>query len=125
MRMLITTCVALLVSGQSPDASRTRAHVEALASQQLEGRLAGSNGERLAGDYIAASAALEGVKEGAEKALVAEQFVSLVHRLDDAVPDLRHDDCATGCELFGREDLGDDGLPHRSCAERDQRQGGR
>jgi hypothetical protein len=32
--------------------SKTRAHVQALASDRLEGRLAGSNGERLAGDYI-------------------------------------------------------------------------
>ena len=32
--------------------SRTRAHVEALASPRFEGRLAGSNGERLASDYI-------------------------------------------------------------------------
>jgi len=54
MRTLITACCALLVWGQTPDISKTRAHVEALASQQLEGRLAGSNGERLAGDYIAA-----------------------------------------------------------------------
>ena len=32
--------------------SKTRAHVEALASPRLEGRLAGSNGEKLASDYI-------------------------------------------------------------------------
>ena len=34
--------------------SKTRAHVETLASPRLEGRLAGSNGEKLASDYIAA-----------------------------------------------------------------------
>jgi hypothetical protein len=34
-------------------ASKTRAHVQALASEKLEGRLAGSTGERLASDYIA------------------------------------------------------------------------
>jgi hypothetical protein len=33
--------------------SKTRAHVEALASPRLEGRLAGSNGEKLASEYIA------------------------------------------------------------------------
>jgi hypothetical protein len=33
-------------------ASATRMHVEALAAPALEGRLAGSNGERLAGDYL-------------------------------------------------------------------------
>jgi Zn-dependent M28 family amino/carboxypeptidase len=32
--------------------SKTRAHVETLASPRLEGRLAGSNGEKLASDYI-------------------------------------------------------------------------
>ena len=32
--------------------SRTKPHVEALASERLEGRLAGSNGERLASNYI-------------------------------------------------------------------------
>ena len=32
--------------------SRTRTHVETLASSRLEGRLAGSNGERLASDYL-------------------------------------------------------------------------
>jgi len=34
--------------------SKTRAHVETLASPRLEGRLAGSNGEKLAGDYLVA-----------------------------------------------------------------------
>jgi Peptidase family M28/PA domain/PDZ domain len=62
MRTLITSCVALLVWGQSPDVSKTRAHVEALASQQLEGRLAGSNGERLASDYIVAQLQRIGAK---------------------------------------------------------------
>jgi hypothetical protein len=33
---------------------KTRAHVEALASPRLEGRLTGSNGEKLASDYIVA-----------------------------------------------------------------------
>src|SRR5205809_6641312 len=33
--------------------SKTRAHVETLASPRLEGRLAGSNGEKLAADYLA------------------------------------------------------------------------
>ncbi|HEV3139797.1 MAG TPA: M20/M25/M40 family metallo-hydrolase [Vicinamibacterales bacterium] len=33
--------------------SQTRPHVQALASDRFEGRLAGSNGERLAADYIA------------------------------------------------------------------------
>ncbi|HEY2907307.1 MAG TPA: M28 family peptidase [Vicinamibacterales bacterium] len=38
-----------VLDAQNP---RTRAYVETLASPRLEGRLAGSNGERLAADYI-------------------------------------------------------------------------
>jgi hypothetical protein len=54
---LITALSAALVArptGQAPSAtaSRTRAHVVALASDRLEGRLTGSNGERLASDYL-------------------------------------------------------------------------
>ena len=37
----------------APAPSTTRAHVETLASDKLEGRMAGSAGERLAADYIA------------------------------------------------------------------------
>ena len=39
---------------QTATASRTRPHVEFLASEKLAGREAGSPGERLAGDYLAA-----------------------------------------------------------------------
>ncbi|MGQ0733817.1 MAG: M20/M25/M40 family metallo-hydrolase [Acidobacteriota bacterium] len=42
--------------------SRTRVHVETLASEKLEGRLAGSAGERLAADYLAAELARIGAK---------------------------------------------------------------
>ena len=42
--------------------SKTRAHVEALAAPRLEGRLAGSNGEKLASDYIAAELQKIGAK---------------------------------------------------------------
>lgn len=42
-----------------PLPSSTRTHVEALASPRLEGRLTGSDGERLAGDYIVSQ--LEGI----------------------------------------------------------------
>src|SRR5690349_11234132 len=42
--------------------SRTRQHVETLASPQFEGREAGSRGEQLAGDYIAAQLARLGAK---------------------------------------------------------------
>ena len=43
-------------------ASKTRAHVETLASPRLEGRLAGSNGEKLASDYIVAELQKIGAK---------------------------------------------------------------
>jgi hypothetical protein len=42
--------------------SKTRAHVETLASPKLEGRLAGSNGEKLASDYIVAELQKIGAK---------------------------------------------------------------
>src|SRR5687767_13173126 len=49
--------LALLVgqppaAAQTATASRTRPHVTALAGEQQEGRLAGSNGERLAAEYL-------------------------------------------------------------------------
>jgi hypothetical protein len=49
-------------SGTFAQTSKTRAHVEALASPRLEGRLAGSNGEKLAGEYIAAELRKIGAK---------------------------------------------------------------
>jgi Zn-dependent M28 family amino/carboxypeptidase len=50
---------SVLVAAQT---SKTRAHVETLASSRLEGRLAGSNGERLASDYIVAELQKIGAK---------------------------------------------------------------
>jgi len=61
----VPLCVAVAGSAgaQAPSApSKTRAHVEMLASSRLEGRLAGSNGERLAGDYIVAELQKIGAK---------------------------------------------------------------
>jgi hypothetical protein len=59
--------VALLLSNsvsaqQTAVASRTRAAVEFLASDRLEGRDTGSPQERLAGDYIAMQLARAGAK---------------------------------------------------------------
>src|SRR5207249_511430 len=54
----VTFAVCLAVTSGSPraqqvaSASKTRAHVETLASRAFEGRLTGSAGERLAGDYF-------------------------------------------------------------------------
>ena len=44
--------VSLVTPRPAAAQSRTKAHVETLASPRLEGRLAGSNGEKLASDYI-------------------------------------------------------------------------
>jgi Zn-dependent M28 family amino/carboxypeptidase len=44
--------VVALAAGLHAQTSNTRSRVEMLASPRLEGRLTGSNGERLAGDYI-------------------------------------------------------------------------
>src|SRR5581483_9759335 len=49
-----------VVAQQAPATSRTRAAVEYLASDKLEGRETGSPGERLAGDYIAMQLARAG-----------------------------------------------------------------
>src|SRR5947207_100959 len=55
----VSVFVAAL-SAQAP--SKTRATVETLASSRLEGRLAGSNGEKLAGDYLVAELKKIGAK---------------------------------------------------------------
>jgi Zn-dependent M28 family amino/carboxypeptidase len=54
------SAVALLSAADTP--SRTRRHVETLASTKLEGRLAGSNGERLASEYLVAELKKMGAK---------------------------------------------------------------
>ncbi len=54
--------------------SKTRAHVETLASERFEGRLAGSSGERLAGDYIARELARIGAKPLPQAADTFESF---------------------------------------------------
>jgi hypothetical protein len=50
------------VRAQAPVAPSTRAHVEFLASEALAGREAGSDGERAAGDYLAAQLARLGAR---------------------------------------------------------------
>jgi hypothetical protein len=54
--------VVALAPAFAAQASKTRSHVETLASPGLEGRLAGSNGERLASDYIVAELQKIGAK---------------------------------------------------------------
>src|SRR5258705_8628866 len=48
----ITIATAVPPHAQAPAASKTRSHVTTLASDRFEGRLVGSNGERLASDYL-------------------------------------------------------------------------
>jgi hypothetical protein len=50
---LVTVAVVTIASAQtSTQSSSTRQHVQTLASDKFDGRLTGSAGERLAGDYI-------------------------------------------------------------------------
>src|SRR5436190_14256274 len=59
-------------------ASKTRAHVTALASEALEGRLVGSNGERLASDYLVSQLRRIGAKPlpGASDFLLPFEFTA-------------------------------------------------
>ena len=59
---IVLTASTATPYAQTAVASRTRAHVEFLASDRLEGREAGSTGERLAGDYLAMQLARIGAK---------------------------------------------------------------
>src|SRR5688572_26216120 len=58
MRLLVLSLIvvasALPARAQTATAARTRSHVETLAGEKFAGREAGSDGERLAADYIAA-----------------------------------------------------------------------
>jgi len=66
MRSKSLLVLGLLLAIASPDAqtvaTATKAHVDFLASDKLEGREAGSNGERLAADYISAQLARIGAR---------------------------------------------------------------
>src|SRR5580765_5990687 len=68
MRMFFSAVSALIVIAWTPGLlgaqapSTTRAHVEALASPRLEGRLTGSAGEQLASDYLVAELKKIGAK---------------------------------------------------------------
>jgi hypothetical protein len=65
MKVLITLVALVLATpafSQTTSASKTRAHVQTLAAPTLEGRQAGSEGERLAAEYIAAQLARAGAR---------------------------------------------------------------
>jgi len=68
---------ALSLHGQAP-ASKTRSHVAALASEKLEGRLVGSNGERLASEYLVSQLRRIGAKPlpGASDFLLPFEFTA-------------------------------------------------
>ena len=52
-RLLVVLALGSVLAAQAPAvASRTRAHVLALASERMEGRLTGSDGERRAAEYL-------------------------------------------------------------------------
>jgi hypothetical protein len=54
LKRLLLVIVGIALMAAPPSAqTRTKAHVDALSSAKLEGRMAGSAGERLAADYIA------------------------------------------------------------------------
>ncbi|HXG88892.1 MAG TPA: M20/M25/M40 family metallo-hydrolase [Vicinamibacterales bacterium] len=59
---LVLAVASLSADAQTATSSKTRAHVQTLASDKLEGRMAGSAGERLAADYIAGELARIGAK---------------------------------------------------------------
>lgn len=62
--LIVAAVVACGAQGalRAADEPKTRAHVQALASERTQGRLAGSNGERLASDYIVAQLQRIGAK---------------------------------------------------------------
>lgn len=60
--VVLATAAPLAGAAQTTSASRTRAHVETLASEQFGGREAGSEGERLAAEYLAAQLARLGAR---------------------------------------------------------------
>jgi len=61
--------VALLVLSSTPALAQTRPHVEVLASERLGGREAGTDGERLAAEYIAQELARIGAPVMSRQAL--------------------------------------------------------
>ena len=50
---IVAALTAATLQAQTATQSRTREHVQTLASEKFEGRMAGSSGEKLAADYIA------------------------------------------------------------------------
>jgi hypothetical protein len=76
--LVIVALAAAAVHAQTATQSRTRRHVETLASEKFEGRMAGSPGERLAAEYLARELTRVGVKPlpGAKDLFHAFEFTS-------------------------------------------------
>ena len=74
----IVLVATLHPSAQAPASSKTRQHVTALASERLEGRLVGSNGERLASEYLVSQLRRIGAKPlpGATDFLLPFEFTA-------------------------------------------------
>ena len=62
LRVVVLSWLIAALASVAFAQSQTRPHVQALASERTEGRLAGSNGERLAADYIVAELQKIGAK---------------------------------------------------------------
>jgi Peptidase family M28/PA domain/PDZ domain len=77
----VVLCVLIAATtayAQTTTTSKTKAHVQTLASEKFEGREAGTPGERLAGDYIAQQLARIGAKPlpGHRDAFVSFDFTA-------------------------------------------------
>ena len=70
---------------QTATASRTKTHVQTLASDKFEGRLTGSPGEKLAGDYLIAE--LKRMPKG--EALTAAQLPAFLTHKDEVMTQMR------------------------------------
>src|SRR3954447_25552890 len=73
-KLLVVALLLALLAPASAQTSKTRDHVQTLASERFGGREAGTDGERLAGDYIAAQLTRAGAKPLPGKADMFEPF---------------------------------------------------
>src|SRR3990167_6116735 len=62
LSLAAVTLLSAAPGAQAPASSRTRTHVQTLASDKFEGRLTGSSGEKLAADYLIAELKRMGAK---------------------------------------------------------------
>src|SRR5258707_15641328 len=86
----VAVVAALQLFAQAPATSKTRQHVSTLASERLEGRLVGSNGERLASDYLISQLRGIGAKPlpGASDFLLPFEFTAARRGGGEPAPEL-------------------------------------